>query len=611
MKRLLLALALAAPLAMSAATTATLQGKEYTVDTLRHYYIGPGVTQSVMRFSTQGHSFNASVTTFDRVKGVDVVPQVIIGCDSCNTAETVSSMARRYTTDDRQVLAGINGDFFITSSFASQHEFGNAILGYPNVTCAIDRRLAAPDIIDIGSRENCLVIADESWYIDATDMGYCLLNNDGSTVVRASAVNYPRRGGEMVMYNSFAGKYTSTGQDGRELTLRLAPGAKWAINKSVKMIVESDWRQGGCSAIPEDGIVISCGPEYANDFVDGLKKGDEVKIKITCSLPAFGVKPSVTDIIGGDVRILKENVTTTEAIRWINTPTAHYSRTMAGYDKERTKMVMCCVDGGWAASSGVSYFEGADLMRFLGCWDALDLDGGGSTEMWSASHGIVNHLRDGSERPVGNGLFFTLKAPADKTVTSIRFADPVAKLPLYGLYQPVIYGYNRYGQLVDTDVKGFTLSTDPALGNIDGSALLATGSGTHALTATLADMSATIAVTVDNSCPAQPVLGTIITDPTHSWPIQLVATVGDKEMSVSPKAYTWTSDNSKAVTVDTEGCVTGVTDGEATVTGTSESGTVSVKVIAQCPPAQYADGCLRLEDKQIIGRHGDFRPRRQ
>lgn len=591
MKKLLSLLALCtAPLAATASAEVDLQGTVFTVDTLRHYYIADGVTQSVLHFHNGSRGFHASVTDLDKTKARNTVPQVIIGRDSCNTAETVSSMARRHTTATRQVLAGMNGDFFITSGFSANHELGNAILGYPNTTCIIDSRIAAPDIIDIGSRENVLCIAGNNMYIDATDLRYRLLNNDGSTVVDAFAANYPRRDDQMIIYNSFAGHYTSTSQTGRELTLRLAPGAEWAINKSVKFIVEGSWRQGGCSPIPEDGIVISCGPLYENAFIDGLGEGDIVKMKIVCTLPAFGVKPQITDAIGGDVRILNQGTVTTEAIRWINTPTAQYSRAMAGYDKDRTHLVLCTVDAGSLGNSGVTYFEGADLMRFLGCYDALDLDGGGSTEMWSASHGIVNTLRDGSERAVGNGIFITLNAPADDAVKSIRFADFKAVLPKFGLYKPVIYGYNQYGQLVNTNVEGCTLSAPEALGEVrdNGTALLASGSGTHMLTATLDGMSATVAVTIDAANAATAKVNPMILDQYHSWDITLSAEVNGTSMDIDPRAYAWTSDN-PLITVDANGRVSATGNATATITGNSGESTVTLVAIAECPPALKAE----------------------
>ena len=614
MKKLLSLLALCtAPLAATASAEVDLQGTVFTVDTLRHYFIADGVTQSVLHFHNGSRGFHASVTDLDKTKARNTVPQVIIGRDSCNTAETVSTMARRHTTATRQVLAGMNGDFFITSGFSANHELGNAILGYPNTTCIIDSRIAAPDIIDIGSRENVLCIAGDNMYIDATDLRYRLLNNDGSTVVDAFAANYPRRDDQMIIYNSFAGKYTSTSQTGRELTLRLAPGAEWAINKSVKFIVEGSWRQGGCSPIPEDGIVISCGPQYENAFIDGLGEGDIVKMKIVCTLPAFGVKPQITDAIGGDVRILNQGTVTTEAIRWINTPTAQYSRAMAGYDKDRTHLVLCTVDAGSLGNSGVTYFEGADLMKFLGCYDALDLDGGGSTEMWSASHGIVNTLRDGSERAVANGIFITLNAPADDAVTSIRFADYKAVLPKYGLYKPVIYGYNRYGQLVSTNVEGCTLSAPEALGEVrdNGSALLASGTGTHLLTATLDGMTATVAVTIETATAATATVNPMILDKYHSWDISLTADVNGTAMAIDPRAYTWTSDN-PLITVDANGrvSVTGHGIATANITGTSGESTVSFVAIAECPPgivgflesAKFDPTTWKLTGNQTSGR---------
>ncbi len=595
MKKILLVLAAVACLTATstAHTKVSLQGTEFKVDTVAHYYIGPGVTQTILKFSSSDRVFPATILDMNKDEAVNVVPEVILGNDSCRIAETVSSMGKRHTTADRQVLGGSNGDFFIVSSFASVLAWGDQVLGFPNMSCMIDRKLASPDIIDIGSREKALIMAEDNWYIDSTDLLYQIMSDDEATVVNAFAANFPRRGSEMVFYNHYYGKYTSTDQSGRELTLRLVEGETWGINKNVRFQVIDSWHQGGCSAIPTDGIVISCGSSYANTFVDGLKAGDIVKMRIDCKLPNFdNVRPDIINVVGGDVRILKNNevVKDEEVIRFINTPSSKYGRSLVGYSKDRKHMVLCTVDAGILGYSGVSYYEGADLMRFLGCWDALDLDGGGSCTMWSASHGIVNTLRDGSERAVGNGIFFTLKAPADSKLTSIRFADPVMYLPMLASYTPTIYGYNQYGQLVNTDVKGFELQADKALGSVDGSSLLVTGEGTHALTAVLDGMTATIAITVDNSSPASTVADEIIVDQYHSWPIELFATVRDRKIPVSPKAYEWISDNPSAVTVDENGCVTGVANGDATITGTSLAGTtVSIKVHSQCPPAAKAD----------------------
>ncbi len=585
--------ALAVTLGAYAYDHTDIQGTTFTVDTIEHYYVGPGLTHTHLRFINGSRVFQAYILKLDtKAEGAErMLPRVEIGNDQAPLAERISELGKRHTNDQYQYLAGINGDFFIVSAFAAQHPLGNSILGYPNMTCAIGGKLAAPDMIDIISRENALIMDyNGGAWIDATDMSYNVLSADGKTVVGATACNYPRVGAQLMIYNSYMGETTGTDGSGRELVLRPAvSGQRWTINRPMDFVVDGTWRQGGSTAIPADGIVLSCGDGYANEFIDNLKDGDAVKIEIGMSLPAFGdLRPDVRDVCGGDVRILNCNNVTTSANRWINTPSAQYGRSLCGYSQDRRYIVLCAVDAGVPNSSGVSYYEAADLMRYLGCYDALDLDGGGSTTMWSAHAGILNVLRDGSERAVGNGIFMRLEAPKDEKIAKIRFADPYAKLPLYALYRPVIYGYNQYGQLIDTDVKGVTLSVDEAMGTIkdDGTALFVTGSGMHALRASLPGVDdATIAVSVDPNALAAPEVTNILTDNHSRWGIKLRALVAGRYVSVNPAAYTWTTDAPEIATVDVNGVISGLRNGTTVATGTNVAGSVSVNITVECTPA--------------------------
>jgi len=590
MKKLLLTAFATVAIGTATAATADIQGTQFTVDTLSCFPVGPGVTHSHLVFSTPSVHFDAWVFDMNVAEAKNMRIKVDVGCDSCNTAERITSIAERKTNDNTQYLCGINGDFFITSGFSAQHEFGNAILGYPNMSCITGGKIVAPDIIDVTSRENAFIVGSDGMWIDATDLKYRVLDNTGSTIVDATAVNYPRRDNEMVVYNSYMGKYTKTSATGREIVLKLAEGSKWAVNKSVKFIVDGEWHAGQ-SLIPDDGIVISCGPDYHNEFIDGLKKGDTVKLKIVLSLPAFEkIKPDILEVCGGDVRILKENVTTTEAIRWINTPSSRYSRSLVGYSQDRSHVVLCAVDLG-NGSCGVSYYEAADLMRYLGCWDALDLDGGGSTTAWAQSHGIFNHLRDGSERAVGNGIFFVLDAPKPTDIKTIRFADHVMRLPRYGKYEPVIYGYNEYGQLVDTDVKGFTLEAPAELGSVaeDGASLLASGSGSHVMKAHLGELTADIVVSIDNSVAATPRVDRYLLNTYRPFEIILEAPVGDKMMKVAAEAYTWTVADPSVAAVDSKGMLSGLKNGTTVVTGTLGDSKIELPVTVERPESNTID----------------------
>ena len=137
-------------------------------------------------------------------------------------------------------------------------------------------------------------------------------------------------------------------------------------------------------------------------------------------------------------------------------------------------------------------------MRYVGCDDAMNLDGGGSSELYVKSLGICNVPSDGVERTVANGIFAVANVPIDNEIASIRFADYKKTVNKNDTYAPVFYGYNKYGILIDTNVKGVKLSCPKKLGKIvqKGSTLQAKGAGTHLLTAKLGNLTTDINVTV-------------------------------------------------------------------------------------------------------------------
>lgn len=583
-------------LASSAAASATpatvdLQGEAFTVDTLRHYKCGPGMTRTALEYrSTTGNArIQAFVIKTMLSEAENVKFKVEIGNDSCLNAETVTSMGRRHSVEGERYLTGVNGDFFITGSFGGPYsQYG--IVGYPNMSSASRGKLMSPDVIDWVSRENAFIIDKDGYMrIDATDLSYSA--SIGGVEMPISNANFHRLDGETVVYNSYMGKYTKTAAGGVEVAFTLAPGESWALNKNLKMVVSRAAYDGGNMAIPADGIVISADKAATANIekLRALKPGDEITVCYSLSLPSYGnLKPEgVQEIIGGDVKILREGETVMEANRWINPRDAFNPRTLIGYDKERTMLVICAIDGRSTISGGTTYPQGADLMRSYGCYDALDFDGGGSTLMWDAMEGTINRPCVSPERAVGNGIFAALHAPDDEEVAEIRFADYAVRMPQYGSYKPVVYGYNKYGKLIDMDVEGVTLSCDGALGEIaaDGSSLYATGSGSHVLTASLGSLKAEVVVTIVVADDVKVAYPEVVLDNHREWKIGLNAVVGGKEMPIEPCALDWTSSDASVVTV-ADGVAKGLKNGAATLTGVNGSVTCSVNVTVQCPTAE-------------------------
>lgn len=485
-----------------------LQGAAYKADTVTHYAAGPAMTYTRLAIKNTANSFGASIIEID-MKSPDR-PHIKIepGCDSVKTTEAVTAVARRKSDNSQRYVAAINGDFFITSSFAANHPLGTQILGYPNVTSATCGKIISPDAIDHDSREKCFIITtDGKMYIDATDLSYSMRLGNSDTEVVLDNANFPLADNDAIIYNSFYGSSTRTDNAGIEVAVELADGDSWSFNRPMKFKVLNSYHNAGNSIIPANGAVIACG-RNCRKVLAALREctsGDEITITISLSLPSHnGIFPdNISEIVGGDVRVLNQGKVTLsgdpDALRFINAPTARYQRSLIGFSHDFGKLVLCCVDNG-IGGGGVSYYEAGDLMREFGCHDALDLDGGGSTLMYLRTPGIVNHLRDGAERAVGNGIYAVVKAPSDSIIHAIQFADQAPRVCRNTTYRPIFYGYNRNGELISMNVPRIKLSATPDLGYIqpDGSIFI-TGDGCHPLTATFNDTATTVVVTV-TSC---------------------------------------------------------------------------------------------------------------
>lgn len=80
-----------------------------------------------------------------------------------------------------------------------------------------------------------------------------------------------------------------------------------------------------------------------------------------------------------------------------------HPRTCVGITKE--SILFITIDGRSELAEGMSLVEVQKYLLDLGCIDAINLDGGGSTCMWTLDRGVVNNPSDKSgERPVANAL---------------------------------------------------------------------------------------------------------------------------------------------------------------------------------------------------------------
>ena len=90
---------------------------------------------------------------------------------------------------------------------------------------------------------------------------------------------------------------------------------------------------------------------------------------------------------------------------------ARHPRTAMGITEDGETLILAVVDGRTTKSAGMYGTELAELMKKLGAWEAFNLDGGGSSQMWVGGKGYVNDYsgnnNGGGARAVANhwGIF--------------------------------------------------------------------------------------------------------------------------------------------------------------------------------------------------------------
>lgn len=563
-------LALGMALSANAGGSVDLRGESYNVDTLYHATVGPGITQTSLLIANTNRTIRAFYATID-LSDPNVTIKAVSATDKINGNEWPSNMAKRKDAPGARYLVGINGDFYHTSGSTMR---GQSMVGTPVGACIADGVLYSgasgywPFVLD----------TDEKVYINPVGVSGTVTLPGGNSVL-LHGVNVGPYDGKITVYNS---KYYSStnASGGAEVQAVMADGAPFVLRGDNKLVVTSEATTDGDMLIPDGGYVID-GRGATLDMVKNLKVGDTVTVNMAISVGGVIVNPR--EVIGGQPKIVENNTTLDVHGDLMD---AYHPRTAVGYFDGGKKVVFMVVDGRSAISAGCTTLQLGDIMRYTGCTEAVNFDGGGSSCLYIKEMGLRNIPSDGSERADANGLYVVSTAPDDSTIASIKFVDWHLKSPKYAVYTPVVYGYNRYGVLINTDVKGVKLSCPETIGHIKSdTTFFADGNGYALLTATYNGCTATLPVTVSGGSESLSMrLDSVLNDGYRHYAVEVTSTVGENTMTIDPSALTWSSSDQSVVSIDANtGVLCGVADGTATVTGTVEGYTGNLKVTVEKP----------------------------
>jgi uncharacterized protein YigE (DUF2233 family) len=302
-----------------------------------------------------------------------------------NGNEKTSEQAKRFKHPEQKVIAAINADFYGVGGIpVGVHIINGIPVKGPSQHSMFALTINKKPIID-----------------KVTFSGNLILS--GNRKIKIDGINRPRYTDEVVLYNSFFGNQTGTNLWGTELTLQFMKS--FSSTHPVNATVQNKIFREGNQAIPlRDGCVISAHGPSALHLQQRVSVGDSVKL--TFEFPP--IQEELVMAVGGIPRIIRDGKisieTGAEGIQESFATTRH-PRTAIGYSQDDKKLFLVTVDGRQPDHSlGMSLQELAQLMLELGCYQALNLDGGGSTTMVIGEQ-VSNRPSDTTgERAVANSI---------------------------------------------------------------------------------------------------------------------------------------------------------------------------------------------------------------
>lgn len=483
------------------------------------------------------------------------------------SVQTVNTIANNMSSTDGGdvAVAAVNGDFF-TFGVGVPHgvfiEDGIILSTPPQYYAAFGLTYDnEPFIVRHGT------ILDKIFRIDGA-------------LVDVAGINmaHTKNADSLMLFTEEYARGTKTGTETYELRCRVNYG-EVRHGDTINFTIEEIHNAVGNTALGDGYVVLSAQGARIADLKK-LSVGDTLDMTFRFNEFWSNVKFAV----GGIELLLKDgNVYST-------TDKSNQPRTSVGIREDGT-VVMATFDGrGAAGAAGMSYQSAAEAMRALGCVDALNLDGGGSTTFVLRKPGemqtsVVNSVSDSSPRQVANALVLMNTAPTGDAENLV--VSPKERLVLlggtYNFSVSAAYDGNYKPLPVPSDISW---ETDSEINNFSADGVLsAYEAGTFTVTARAGNAAGTAKIKITDR------VDTVITDKTEvsaksgeTVEITASAMLGDRAVEASPELFTWSAP--KTLGTFTE-------PGKLTLSETAVSGEVTVsygeasavvKIASQTPP---------------------------
>lgn len=408
----------------------TVHGAELIEDVKERNVIATGVTHvKIDRFTTDGW-IDIDVLKLDpKNQFSELIP--LIGPNGVSKRAKLSDMIN----SKEKAVAGINGDFFEMTSMpmalGSLYGENQLILTTPEKAF---------------SRNSFYITKDGKGKVGPLDNNIKVKNIRTGKTFSVNALNKVSKPHTAIsVLDSNWGK--------------TSPGSSIGAG-NVEILVSNglviDKRVGG------KPININPGTYVLTQVGDDLKS---INIGDTLQLDLGSYNNLKFAIGGGNVLVKDGVVNTTEKLSTKNDP-----RTAIGINKDNSEILLVTVDGRNNKSIGMSEKDLAEFMRSIGAYQALNLDGGGSTTMGIKYSGdekttVVNSPSGGTERAIVSGVGIKSDAPVkEPSYIKVNLND---NEPFIGFsYDISLEVFDEYHNKLKVDKSNINLSSES--GTIEG-----------------------------------------------------------------------------------------------------------------------------------------------
>ena len=355
--------------------------------------------------------------------------------------ESISEYGKKETVlkmvNDNGALAGVNADFFgMAGNYSAS--FGPVIKDGELISAGTDRNLTSNEYSSFILKEDGNAFLqyfkfDIDFFADGKE--YFEL----ASVNKITEMKYP------IYYDRNAANNT------KDLDARFSGLVKIVVEDDVITYIS---QKGETVDVPEDGYLIILSSSYADSYVGQIQVGQEANVVVNASVDI----PTVEMAIGGGGTILVNGNKASDPGLVI---AGRQPRTALGISQDQKTLILMVVDGR-GTSIGATHDEMVSLMKEYGAYNAMHLDGGGSSTMVAKeSHedavSVKNKVSDGSERKVMNGIGIFDTAEVSE-MTSLVLKPNQERIFVGDTITFDVFGYDEYYHKINVPSTDVTFS---------------------------------------------------------------------------------------------------------------------------------------------------------